>query len=44
MRTGATPGGIPNPINNPDGLRSRSCGAALVGTVTWNFDLSGLKK
>jgi hypothetical protein len=44
MRTGATPGGIPNPINNPDGLRSRLCGAALVGTVTWNFDLSGLKK
>lgn len=41
--TMATPGGIPNPISNPDGLRSRLCGAALVGTVTWNFDLSDLK-
>jgi hypothetical protein len=40
--TMATPGGIPNPISNPDGLQSRLCGAALVGTLTAKFDLSDL--
>jgi len=40
----ATPGGIPNPISNPDGLRSRLCGAALVGTLSVKFDLADLKK
>ena len=41
--TMATPGGVANPINNPDGLRSRLCGATLVGTLTAKFDLSELK-
>jgi uncharacterized protein (TIGR02001 family) len=41
--TMATPGGIPNAISNPDGLRSRLCGATLVGTLTMKFELSDLK-
>lgn len=41
--TMATPGGIVNPITNPDGLRSRLCGPAFVGTLTAKFDLSDLK-
>ncbi len=36
--TMATPGGMPDPVANPDGLRSRLCGAALVGTATVKFD------
>ncbi len=36
--TMATPGGVPNPINNPDGLQSRLCGAAFVGTLNVTFD------
>jgi uncharacterized protein (TIGR02001 family) len=39
----ATPGGVANPITNPDGLRSRLCGAAFVATLTARFDLSDLK-
>jgi uncharacterized protein (TIGR02001 family) len=39
----ATPGGVVNPITNPDGLRSRLCGAAFVATLTAKFDLSDLK-
>jgi uncharacterized protein (TIGR02001 family) len=35
--TMATPGGVANPVSNPDGLRSRLCGAALVGTLTMKF-------
>jgi uncharacterized protein (TIGR02001 family) len=37
----ASAGGAVNPINNPDGLRSRLCGAAVVGTLTITFDLVG---
>jgi len=36
--TMATPGGTPDPVTNPDGLRSRLCGATLVGTLTVKFD------
>jgi len=36
--TTATPGGIANAASNPDGLRSRLCGAALVGTLTVKFE------
>jgi uncharacterized protein (TIGR02001 family) len=36
--TMATPGGVPNPVNNPDGLQSRLCGAAFVGTLKVTFD------
>ncbi len=36
--TAAMPGGIPDPASNPDGLRSRLCGAALVGTFTVKFE------
>ncbi len=34
----ATPGGAVNPINNPDGLRSRLCGPTFVGTLTATLD------
>lgn len=34
----ATPGGALDPIRNPDGLRSRLCGAAFVGTLTAAFE------
>ena len=36
--TMATPGGVPNPVSNPDGLQSRLCGAAFVGTLNVTFD------
>ena len=36
--TSAAPGGMPDPVSNPDGLRSRLCGAALVGTLTVKFE------
>ncbi len=36
--TMATPGGVPNPVNNPGGLQSRLCGAAFVGTLNVTFD------
>lgn len=42
--TMATPGGIPNALSNPDGLRSRLCGASLVATLSGKFDLSDLMK
>lgn len=35
----ATPGGNPNPISNPDGLRSGLCGPAFVGTLTATLDM-----
>jgi uncharacterized protein (TIGR02001 family) len=40
----ATPGGVPDPVSNPDGLRSRLCGATLVGTLTVRLDQSDFKK
>jgi len=33
----ASPGGAVNLVNNPDGLRSRLCGAAFVGTLSFKF-------
>lgn len=39
-----TPGGALNPISNPDGLRSRLCGAAVVGTLTAAFDPLKVKR
>lgn len=41
--TMATPGGVPNPVSNPDGLRSRLCGASFVATLSGTFELSDLK-
>ena len=38
-----TPGGVPDPVSNPDGLRSRLCGAAFVATLTAKFNLSDVK-
>jgi uncharacterized protein (TIGR02001 family) len=39
----ATPGGAVNPISNPDGLRSRLCGATFVGALSVKFKESDLK-
>lgn len=33
----ASPGGAVNLVNNPDGLRSRLCGAVFVGTLSFKF-------
>jgi uncharacterized protein (TIGR02001 family) len=33
----ASPGGVVNLVNNPDGLRSRWCGAVFVGTLSFKF-------
>ena len=41
--TMAIAGGVANPVSNPDGLRSRLCGATFVGTLTVQFNLSDLK-
>ena len=41
--TMATGGGVINPVSNPDGLRSRLCGAAFLATLTAKFNLSDLK-
>ena len=30
-------GGVANPVSNPLGLRSRLCGASVVGTLTFDF-------
>jgi uncharacterized protein (TIGR02001 family) len=42
--TMATLGGVPNPLSNPDGLRSRLCGASFVATLSGTFELSDLKR
>jgi uncharacterized protein (TIGR02001 family) len=42
--TMATPGGIANPVSNPDGLRSRLCGATLFATLTVKLDQSDFKR
>jgi uncharacterized protein (TIGR02001 family) len=42
--TMATPGGVVNAISNPEGLRSRLCGATIVGTLSMKFDLSDFKR
>jgi len=39
----ATPGGAINPVTNPDGLRSRWCGAAFVATLTATLDFPKAK-
>jgi hypothetical protein len=41
--TMASPGGAVDPIRNPGGLRSRLCGAALVGTLSFKFGALDLK-
>jgi hypothetical protein len=38
----ATPGGIAT-LSNPNGLRSRLCGQALVGTLSFEFNASKAK-
>lgn len=38
----AAPGGIVS-LSNPDGLRSRLCGQALVGTLSFEFNASKAK-
>ena len=37
----ASPGGAVNLVNNPDGLRSRLCGAVFVGTLSFKFQPVG---
>ncbi|HEY2134368.1 MAG TPA: TorF family putative porin [Xanthobacteraceae bacterium] len=37
----ATPGGTVNLVSNPDGLRSRLCGATFVGTLNFKFNSAG---
>jgi hypothetical protein len=39
----ATPGGAVDPVSNPDGLRSRLCGATFVGALSVKFKESDLK-
>lgn len=39
----AVPGGSVNPSSNPEGLRSRLCGRALVATLSFEFNPSKLK-